>query len=207
MSSEQCPQLLAKIQERNSKPSSSVQLIAVEPRPIPAVNVVTRSGATTEAQCQAKQPDEAWVHKAVEKTPAFDVRREKETFLEARQDFVDSDLPAPNKQHQQLQSQEDSQGQVSTLSLFLQSCIKLLRNQNALNELQKVIQSCEPHQSPDSERAVSRVRRTGREMRLHAQVGEYDMKDIILDLGSEVNILTKQTWEQMGKPTLDWSPI
>ena len=44
-------------------------------------------------------------------------------------------------------------------------------------------------------------------MRLHAQIGEYDMKDIILDLGSEVNILTKQTWEQMGNPTLDWSPI
>ena len=33
------------------------------------------------------------------------------------------------------------------------------------------------------------------------------MTDIILDLGSEVNVLTKQTWEQMGKPTLDWSPI
>ena len=74
MSSEQCPQLLAKIQERNSKPSSSVQLIAIEPRPIPTVNVVTRSGATTEAQCQAKQPDEAWVCKAIEKTLAFDVR-------------------------------------------------------------------------------------------------------------------------------------
>ena len=33
------------------------------------------------------------------------------------------------------------------------------------------------------------------------------MNDIILDLGSEVNVLTKQTWEQMGKPTLEWSPI
>ena len=33
------------------------------------------------------------------------------------------------------------------------------------------------------------------------------MTDVILDLGSEVNVLTKQTWEQMGKPTLDWSPI
>ena len=120
--------MLAKIQERNSKPSPSVQLIAVEPRPIPAVNVVTRSGATIDAQCQVKQPDEAWVRKAIEKTPAFDVRREKETFLEARQDFANPDLPAANKQHQQLQSQEDSQGQVSTLSSFLQSCIKLLRN-------------------------------------------------------------------------------
>ena len=33
------------------------------------------------------------------------------------------------------------------------------------------------------------------------------MIDVILDLGSDVNVLTKQTWEQMGKPTLAWSPI
>ena len=44
-------------------------------------------------------------------------------------------------------------------------------------------------------------------MTLHAQIGEYDMTDVILDLGSEVNVPTKQTWEQMGKPTLEWSPI
>ena len=44
-------------------------------------------------------------------------------------------------------------------------------------------------------------------MRLHAQIGDYDMTDIILDLGLEVNVLTKQTWEKMGKPTLDWSSI
>ncbi len=44
-------------------------------------------------------------------------------------------------------------------------------------------------------------------MRLHAQIGEYDMTDIILDLGSKVNVLTKKTWEQMGKPILEWSPI
>ena len=44
-------------------------------------------------------------------------------------------------------------------------------------------------------------------MRLHAQIGEYDMNDIILDLGSKVNVLNKQTLEQMGKPSLEWSPI
>ena len=43
-------------------------------------------------------------------------------------------------------------------------------------------------------------------MRLNAQIGEYDMTNVILDLGSEVNVLTKQTWEQMGKHTIDWSP-
>jgi len=85
--------------------------------------------------------------------------------------------------------------------------MKLLRNQNALNELQKFIASCEPQRSSGKEKTINRVRRTGREMRLHAQIGEYDMTDVILDLGSEVNVLTKQTWEQMGKPTLEWSPI
>ena len=44
-------------------------------------------------------------------------------------------------------------------------------------------------------------------MRLHAYIGDYEMTDIILDLRSEMNVLTKQTWEQMGKPTLEWSPI
>ena len=37
-------------------------------------------------------------------------------------------------------------------------------------------------------------------MRLNAQIGDYGMYEVILDLGSEVNVLTKQTWELMGKP-------
>ena len=69
--------------------------------------------------------------------------------------------------------------------------MKLLRNQNALNELQKVIQSCEPQQSSNRGKTVNRVRRTGIEMGLHAQIGEYDMIDVILDLGLELNVLTR----------------
>ena len=44
-------------------------------------------------------------------------------------------------------------------------------------------------------------------MGLTAQVGEFEMDEVILDLGSEVNVLTKQTWEQMGSPKLVRSPI
>ena len=97
--------------------------------------------------------------------------------MEAKKDFVDlSTAVAPTQQHQQQsQSQEASTDKVSTLSSFLQSCMKLLRNQNALNELQKVIASCEPQRSSSKEKTVNRVRRTGREMRLHAQIEEYDM--------------------------------
>ena len=115
----------------------------------------------TQVQNKKKQPDEAWVCKTPEKILAFDVGREKETFIEAKKDFVDpSTSGAPAQQHQQqLQSQEASPDQVSTMSSFLQSCIKLLRNQNALKELQKVIQSCEPRRSSDREKPVNRVRR------------------------------------------------
>ena len=130
--------------------------------------------------------------------------------MEAKRYFANpSTSVAPAQPHQQhSQPQEASTDKVSTLSSFLQSCLKLLRNQNALSELQKVIASCEPQQSSGQAKSVHKVRRTGREMRLNAQIGEYDMTDVILDLGSEVNVLTKQiTWEQMGKPTLDWSPI
>ena len=44
-------------------------------------------------------------------------------------------------------------------------------------------------------------------MRLNAQIGDYNMDEVILDLGSEVNVLTKQTWELMGKPKLRYFPI
>ena len=44
-------------------------------------------------------------------------------------------------------------------------------------------------------------------MRLSVQIGYYDMVEVILDLGSEVNVLTKKTWELMGKPKLRYSPI
>lgn len=44
-------------------------------------------------------------------------------------------------------------------------------------------------------------------MWLTAQIGEYDMDQVVLDLGSDANVLPKQTWERMGWPVLQWSPI
>ena len=99
---EQCPQLIAKIQERNSTPTQNIQMISVEQRPVPAINVVTRSGAMTQVQNKGKQPDEAWVRKTPEKIPAFDVGREKGTFMEAKKDFADLRTSvATTQQHQQ----------------------------------------------------------------------------------------------------------
>ena len=112
-------------------------MISIEQRPTPAINVVTRSGATRKVQNTEQQPYETWVRKAPEKVPTFDIEREKETFMEAKRDFATpSTSVAPAQQHQQRsQTQEALTDKVSTLSSFLQSCLKLLRNQNALSDL------------------------------------------------------------------------
>jgi hypothetical protein len=39
------------------------------------------------------------------------------------------------------------------------------------------------------------------------KLGGYEMDGVMLDLGSDVNILPKNFWEAMGKPNLVWSPI
>jgi len=39
------------------------------------------------------------------------------------------------------------------------------------------------------------------------QTGEYEMDEVILVLGSDANVLPKQTWECMGRLMLQWSPI
>ena len=44
-------------------------------------------------------------------------------------------------------------------------------------------------------------------MRLSVVIGSYEMDEVVLDLGSEVNVMTKQTWEIMAKPKLAFPPI
>lgn len=39
------------------------------------------------------------------------------------------------------------------------------------------------------------------------QIGDYEMDQVNLDLGSDANVFLKQTWERMGRPMLQWSLI
>ena len=52
---------------------------------------------------------------------------------------------------------------------------------------------------------VLRTKRTNEEFRFNAHIGEYDVVNIILDLGSDVNVLPKKMWEMMGQIELIWS--
>ena len=54
---------------------------------------------------------------------------------------------------------------------------------------------------------VGKILNTSCELRMTAQIGDNDMDFIILDLGYDVNLMTRKTWESVGKPRLEWSPI
>ena len=46
-----------------------------------------------------------------------------------------------------------------------------------------------------------------KEMCMNIHIGDFEVYSVILDLGSDMNILTKHTWQKMGRPTLGWSPM
>ena len=78
---------------------------------------------------------------------------------------------------------------------FLQSRMTLLRDERALCEVQSLIDNCkQPASQAATNRAVHHIKkyiRTRKEMWLNAQIGDYDMDEVILDLGFEVNVLMK----------------
>ena len=41
--------------------------------------------------------------------------------------------------------------------------------------------------------------------RLAAKIGDFEMDQVILDIGSKVNVIPKQTWQQMGELKLQWT--
>jgi hypothetical protein len=90
----------------------------------------------------------------------------------------------------------------------LGSCVKLLNDRNYLQILQNLLEKCNPGE--EGIKIVNQVwkkKRTSREFRLNANIGYFNMDNVILELGSEVNVLPKKTWEAMGEPQLGYSPI
>ena len=42
---------------------------------------------------------------------------------------------------------------------------------------------------------------------MNTQVAGFQIKDTMLDLGLDVNIIPRKTWEALGRPKLTYSPI
>jgi hypothetical protein len=189
----------------------------------PRVIIITRGGIVTGEDRVAPEntTKESGVRKAGENTQVFDSREEKQTFEEARKEFGRDQASSSKTQLEVIecgiplafdQSASPAEGQeVSKLMELLCTCINLIKDERGVQELQNLIRQYEIGRiAPLVNKAVhqvSRKRRTNKELHLNAQIGDYDIDYVVLDLGSKVNVMTKQTWALMGKPKLIYSPI
>jgi hypothetical protein len=100
------------------------------------------------------------------------------------QEFHESSSPTEGKE-------------VSKLMEFLHTCVKLIQDKGIVQELQDLIKQYELGKiDPLLNRAVHQIgkrRRKNKELHLNSQIGEYEIDYVVLDLGSEVNFMMKQT--------------
>jgi hypothetical protein len=128
----------------------------------------------------------------------FDPRKENNTFEEARREFIGEHASSSSAQSEVReyeilptfdQSAPSRQGkEVRKLMDFLYTCIDLIKDERVMHELQHLIRQYEIGRvDPLLTRVVNQVyrkRRTSKELHLSAQIGDYDMDYVVLDLGS-----------------------
>jgi hypothetical protein len=153
--------------------------------------------------------------------PKFDPQQEKETYQQTRKeilrlDWISLTLSAPYVVDMpsvyDCTILERSLQQVSILKKKLNIIfLELMKDETTLKELCGMIDHCaQEREVPTAHRVVNQVlckNRTSGEFRLNVEIGEYDMENVILDLGFDVNFLLNKTCKMMGKPKLIWSPI
>ena len=170
---EECLVLLAKIPEKQQ--NQNVQFIGVEQWSLdPTMNVVMRSGVVTGGK-KAK-PSGAWVRKAKEKQPTIDLNKIKETFVNTNKEFFIPDPPSKKEKGPEIagaSTELHSDWKASTSAIafqgneptsniksFLQSCLKLIRDENAQLEVQRLIDYCDRANLPTTaKRAVNKIKR------------------------------------------------
>lgn len=134
-----CPTLIARIREKGvlpPPPTQNLQMMRSKPHEEePNVNIVLRSGIMM-GDDKGKQPDEStWVHKAPVKEAEFDLERTRETFMEVKKSFADASTSG-RKDRSELEMDP------SLLTMFLETCMKLLRDSKAVKGLQELINRC-----------------------------------------------------------------
>jgi len=88
----------------------------------------------------------------------------------------------------------------SVLTMFLKTYMKLLCDNKAVKSLQELINKCPSKENAlHGHRVVRKIgkhkARTGHKMRLTVQIEDYEMEQVILDMGSDANIFQRKTWE------------
>jgi hypothetical protein len=120
------------------------------------INIVTWGGAKTGNDVVRQEPAQhQWVKNNVEPKKQFDAQNEKDTFKQARQEFMKPNIASTlTTQYSKealayemppsLDHIEETQplGQVSTIKGFLQSFVRLLNDPSSVKVLQNILEIC-----------------------------------------------------------------
>ena len=154
------------------------------------VGIVTHAGATTSDDGQRQL-----VRIAGKKKVAFDVVTKKDTFFESKQVIGRNpgklpiiDMPSAFDPSVEAGPSQ----QYGTLCKFFESCLSLERDSDALVELETLLHLPDKTIKDSTVNSLQK-RKTGKEMRMNIHIGDYEVDPVILDLGSDVNILNKKT--------------
>jgi hypothetical protein len=222
----ECTILLVKIQEKRNQNNHNVQWISTKSRDDEQnINIVTRGGTKIGNDTVRRELAQSqWIKKNTEPRKQFNAPKQKESFKEARQEFHKVDV-ASNSTTQPVKEAPEYEippsldhtngmqpkGQVINIKDILQSYVTVLSDPSYVKILQNILEKCssetEEKLQPNIVNHLHTRRRTSRELRLNDNIGDFNMGDIILDLGSEVNVLPKNTWQCMGEPTLGYSNV
>ena len=82
----------------------------------------------------------------------------------------------------------------------------MARDPDALAEIESLLNRLGKEQQDSAVNSLHK-KNMGKEMCMNIQIGNYEVDSVILDLGSDVNILTKKTWQKMGRLTLGRSHV
>ena len=69
----------------------------------------------------------------------------------------------------------------------------LVRDHDALVDIENLLHQLDKGQKESVVKSLLN-KNTGKKMHINIQIGGYEVDSVILDLGSDVNILTRQTW-------------
>ena len=143
------------------------------------------------------------MRRAPNKATPLDLQKNKQTFQEAKAFFdepTQSGSPVPPSRGVPQQapcgdslvqtSQATTSGRcdddesTGSIQSFLRSCLKLVINEKSIGEIQRIIDQCQQSSLVSSAQHVVHSimghTRTGREMRLTSQIGEFEMDEVIL---------------------------
>ena len=118
-------------------------------------------------------------------------------FISAKQPSTLGQVKDMPKRFQEIFEQRTANknaDKVSKLKPLFSSCLVLIKDKEALVKLESLIEMLPKGDPlPNKVNSINTKLKTGHKLKLTAQIGDYDMDYIILDLGSDVNILTCQT--------------